>query len=129
MAGFSVERCLETAVKNHASDLYLTAGEEPKIRINKTLRSLQTDELTCKVLVKATRQLTPKRNYEELQRTGRTVYSFTFGDAGRFRVSVAKHGNGFALALRYLPPAPPLLGKFELPFSSHVEGLCRRARG
>ena len=71
MATIHIDRLLETVVRQGASDLHLTVGRPPVIRLDGRLRSLETKVLTpddTRALMKA---ITPDRNQQELSEEGR----------------------------------------------------------
>jgi twitching motility protein PilT len=127
MASLHIDRLLETVIKQGASDLHLTVGRPPVIRLHGHLRSLETKVLgpdDCTALMKA---ITPERNQQELQEEGGTDFAFAFGDAGRFRVSIFKQKGNIALVLRLIPSR--LLTFDEIGLPSICRALCRRPRG
>jgi twitching motility protein PilT len=127
MASLHIDRLLETVIKQGASDLHLTVGRPPVIRLHGHLRSLETKVLgpdDCTALMKA---ITPERNQQELQEEGGTDYAFAFGDAGRFRVAIFKQKGNIALVLRLIPSR--LLTFDEIGLPAICRALCRRPRG
>lgn len=127
MATIHIDRLLETVIKQGASDLHLTVGRPPVIRIHGHLRSLETKVLGPDDTIALMKAITPDRNQQELQEEGGTDYGFAFGDAGRFRVSVFKQKGNVALVLRLIPSQ--LLSFDEIGLPSICRALCRRPRG
>ncbi|MGB2987201.1 MAG: type IV pilus twitching motility protein PilT [Phycisphaerae bacterium] len=127
MATIHIDRLLETVVKQSASDLHLTVGRPPVIRLQGHLRTLETKVLTpddTRALMKA---ITPERNQQELSEEGGTDFGFAFGDAGRFRVSVFTQKGNIAVVLRLIPSK--LLTFEEIGLPQICSALCRRPRG
>ncbi len=127
MATIHIDRLLETVIKQGASDLHITVGRPPVIRLHGHLRSLETKVLTpddCTALMKA---ITPERNQQELQEEGGTDFAFAFGDAGRFRVAIFKQKGNVAIVLRLIPAR--LLTFEEIGLPNICRALCRRPRG
>ena len=127
MASLHIDRLLETVIKQGASDLHLTVGRPPVIRLHGHLRALETKVLgpdDCTALMKS---ITPERNQQELQEEGGTDFAFAFGDAGRFRVAVFKQKGNIALVLRLIPSK--LLTFDEIGLPTICRALCRRPRG
>ena len=127
MATIHIDRLLETVVKQGASDLHLTVGRPPVIRIHGHLRSLETKVLAPEDTVALMKSITPERNQQELQEEGGTDYAFAFGDQGRFRVSVFKQKSNVALVLRLIPSKMLTFEQIGLP--DICRALCRRPRG
>jgi len=127
MATIHIDRLLETVIKQGASDLHLTVGRPPVIRLHGHLRNLETKVLAPDDTVALMKAVTPDRNQQELQEEGGTDYAFAFGDAGRFRVSVFKQKGNVAMVLRLIPSR--LLTFDEIGLPSICRALCRRPRG
>ncbi len=127
MATIHIDRLLETVIKQGASDLHLTVGRPPVIRLHGHLRNLETKVLAPDDAVALMKAITPERNQQELQEEGGTDYAFAFGDAGRFRVSVFKQKGNIAMVLRLIPSK--LLTFDEIGLPQICRALCRRPRG
>lgn len=127
MATIHIDRLLETVIKQDASDLHLTVGRPPVIRLHGHMRSLETKVLTPDDTIGLMKSITPDRNQQELQEEGGTDYGFSFGDAGRFRVSVFKQKGNIAMVLRLIPNRLLTFDQIGLP--NICRALCRRPRG
>ena len=127
MATIHIDRLLETVVKQNASDLHLTVGRPPVIRLDGRLRTLETKVLSpedTRALMKA---VTPERNQQELSEEGGTDFGFGFGDGARFRVAVFMQKGNVAVVLRLIPSK--LLTFDEIGLPNICRALCRRPRG
>ncbi len=127
MATLHIDRLLETCIKRGASDLHLTVGRPPTLRLHGRLRPLETKELGPEDTVSLMKAITPERAQQELQEEGGTDFGFAFGDAGRFRVSVFQQKGNIALALRLIPSK--LFSFEEIGLPMITKSLCRRPRG
>ena len=127
MATIHIDRLLETVVKQHASDLHLTVGRPPVIRLDGRLRSLETKTLTPDDTVALMKAVTPERNQQELSEEGGTDFGFGFGDGARFRVAVFMQRGNVAIVLRLIPSK--LLSFEDIGLPDICRGLCRRPRG
>ena len=103
MSTLQIDRLLETVVKQNCSDLHLTTGRPPTVRLNGTLRSLQTKVLDSDDMVALMKSVTPEKNQQELQECGSTDFGFAYGDAARFRVAVFRQRGDVAMCLRLIP--------------------------
>ncbi|MFT3773345.1 MAG: PilT/PilU family type 4a pilus ATPase [Minicystis sp.] len=104
---------LSRASSMRASDVHLTDGEPPVVRIDGRLRPLPGE-----AAVGITRLLGP-RLVAEVERRIATGVSADLGvgvdGVGRFRVNVFQTSAGLAAAIRLLRSAPPALGQLGLP--------------
>lgn len=127
MATIHIDRLLETVVNQGASDLHLTVGRPPVLRLNGHLRSLETKVLEPEDTVALMKAITPEKNQQELQEEGGTDYGFSFGDAGRFRVAVFMQKGSVAIVLRLIPSG--LLSFEQIGLPKICRALCRRPQG
>ena len=125
--GFLIDRLLKTVIDRDASDLHLTVGRPPVIRLHGRLRQLETRELAPEDTAALMRAITPERNQQELQEVGTTDFGFSFGTAGRFRVSVFKQRGNVAVCCRLIPYR--ILTFEEIGLPPIVKQLCLQPRG
>ena len=127
MSTLQIDRLLETVVKQNCSDLHLTTGRPPTVRLNGKLRSLQTKVLESDDMVALMKSVTPEKNQQELQEVGSTDFGFAYGDAARFRVAVFRQRGDVAMVLRLIPNELLTFEQIGLP--TIVKELIRRPRG
>jgi twitching motility protein PilT len=127
MATLNMDRILQACVTQGASDIHITVGRPPVLRIDGHLRSLETKTLDPDDTAALMKSITPDRCQQELQEEGSTDYGFAFGDAARFRVSVFKQKGNIAIVLRQIPNK--ILSFDQLGLPKICAALCRRPRG
>ena len=127
MSTVHIDRLLDTVVKQKASDLHLTVGRPPTLRIRGSLVPLKTRVLEPEDTVALMKAISPERAQSELQEEGGADFGFAYGDAARFRVSIFKQRNHVALCLRQIPYE--LLSFDVLGLPDICEELVRRPRG
>ncbi|MBN1490853.1 MAG: type IV pilus twitching motility protein PilT [Phycisphaerae bacterium] len=127
MSTLHIDRLLETCIKRNASDIHLTVGRPPVLRLHGRLRSLETKVLEPDDTVGLMKSITPDRNQQEIQEEGGTDFGFAFGDQGRFRVSIFRQRGNLAIVLRLIPTK--FFGFDEIGLPKITRALCRRPRG
>jgi twitching motility protein PilT len=127
MATLHIDRLLDTVIKQNASDLHLTVGKPPTLRIRSRLVELKTKTLEPADTVALMKAITPERSQNELQEEGGSDFGFAYGEEARFRVSIFKQKGNVALVLRQIPTK--LLGMREIGLPAIVDDLLRRPRG
>jgi twitching motility protein PilT len=127
MATIHIDRLLETCIKRGASDLHLTVGRPPTLRLHGRLRPLETKVLEPEDTVSLMKAITPELSQQELQEQGSTDFGFQYGKAGRFRTAVFRQKGNIALTLRLIPSKIFTFEEIGLP--PIVKSLCRRPRG
>jgi len=122
-----IDRLLQTCVDNEASDLHLTVGRPPTLRIHGRLRSISTGPLTPEDTTSLMKAITPDRCQQELQESGTSDFAFSFQDKARFRVSVFKQKGLVGIALRLIPWR--LMSFEDLGLPETIMPLLHRPRG
>lgn len=127
MAFIQIDKLLQVVVNKGASDLHITVGQPPVIRLHGTLTRLETKVLEPDDTVALMKSITPERCQQELQEVGGTDFGFAFGDQARFRVSVFKQRGCVAMVLRQIPVK--LLSFKDLNTPPVIADLILRPRG
>ena len=127
MATLNMDRILHACVSQGASDIHLTVGRPPVLRLDGHLRSLETKVLEPDDTVALMKAITPDRGQQELQEEGGTDFGFAYGDAARFRVSVFRQKGNVSIVLRQIPNK--ILTFEEIGLPKICAALCRRPRG
>ena len=127
MATIQIDKLLETVVKERVSDLHITAGQPPVVRLGGRMVRLETKSLDAEDCTALMKSITPERNQQELQEVGGTDFGFAFGDKARFRVAVFKQRGMIGMVLRRIPTDFLTFEQLGLP--PVIEDLIQRPRG
>ncbi|MGA2616704.1 MAG: type IV pilus twitching motility protein PilT [Thermoguttaceae bacterium] len=127
MATVLIEKLLQTVVKRKASDLHITVGQPPVLRIDGRLKKLETKVLEPEDTVNLMKSIAPDRCQQELQQVGGSDFGFAFGDLARFRVSIFKQKGYVGMVLRQIPTK--LMDFQELGTPPALKDLVLRPRG
>ena len=127
MSTILIDKLLQTVVTRNASDLHITTGQPPVLRLHGRLIRLETKVLEPEDTVALMKSITPERCQQELQEVGGTDFGMAFGDQARFRVSVFKQRGHVGMVLRQIPVK--LLNFQDLGTPSVLADLCVRPRG
>ena len=127
MSTIQIDRLLDTVIRQDASDLHLTVGRKPTLRLHGRLRSLDTKVLESDDMVALMKAITPERAQQELQEEGSTDFGFAYGTEARFRVAVFRQRGDVAIALRLIPNQLLTFEQIGLP--PICKELVRRPRG
>ncbi|MEM9414943.1 MAG: PilT/PilU family type 4a pilus ATPase [Planctomycetota bacterium] len=133
MSSFHIDRLLDTVIRQEASDLHLTVGKPPTVRMRGRLIELKTRNLESADTTSLMKAISPERSQTELQEEGGSDFGFAYGDqddadnSARFRVSIFKQKGDVALVLRRIPNR--LLDIDHIGLPPIVKDLIRRPRG
>jgi twitching motility protein PilT len=127
MGSILIDKLLMAVVKRKASDLHITVGQPPVLRLDGHLKKLETKALEPEDTIDLMKSITPERCQQELQQVGGTDFGFAFGDLARFRVSVFKQKGYVGMVLRQIPAK--LLTFDQLGTPAVLKDLIMRPRG
>jgi twitching motility protein PilT len=133
MSDFNIDRLLDTVIKQKASDLHLTVGKAPTVRVRGNLVELKTRALEPEDTEALMKAITPERAQNELQEQMGADFGFGYGDDGeggyraRFRVSIFRVKQTISLVCRRIPQELMSIDEIGLP--EIVPDLIRRPRG
>lgn len=123
----SIEEMLTVAKNAGASDLHITVGVPPKMRVNGHLITMEYDRMLPPDTLKLLDQIMNEQQKEKFLKEGEHDMSFSIPNLGRYRVNAYKQRGSVAIALRLVGtqvPSPEVLG---VPDS--VIDLYQRKRG
>jgi len=124
-----VSELLAFTVKNGASDLHLSSGEPPMIRIHGDMTRIKMPELPereVQTMVYDIMNDTQRKLFEEHLELD---FSFALGDIARFRVNCFKQNRGMAAVFRVIPTEVFTLEQLKCPevfsdISMTPRGIC-----
>ncbi len=122
-----LNKLLQLVVDKNASDLHLTVGIPPTVRLHGTLRPLSLPPLQPEDTVSFMKAITPERIQQELKEKGGGDFGFAFEKKARFRVAIYKQKGNVGISLRLIPNKILSFDEIGLPPSS--KNLLFRPRG
>ncbi len=122
-----VEDLLRLVIDEGASDLHLTVGAPPALRLNGRLIKLDTPALTAADTEALARAIAGEGNMQRVNEEGSVDFGFSFREENRFRVSVFRQRGYVGIALRLIPRRMMNLEEIGLPDS--VRQLLLLPRG
>ena len=122
-----IAELLTFSVKNKASDLHLSAGLPPMIRVDGDIRKINIPDLDHKevhALIYDIMNDKQRKDYEEFFETD---FSFDLPGVARFRVNAFNQERGAAAVFRTIPSE--ILSLEDLKAPKFFEELCKKPRG
>lgn len=111
----TIEEILKVATKAGASDVHLTVGISPKMRINGNLVTMNYPMLLAADILDITLQIMKPFQREQFEKCGEYDMSYFIPDVGRYRVSAFRQSGKVALAFRIISQEVPLAEELGLP--------------
>lgn len=122
-----IEAILQEANIAGASDVHLTVGSPPRMRVNGNLITMNYSKMlpadTLDILIGVMSEV-QRQKFEE---RGEYDFSFSIPNSGRYRVNAYKQRGGAALAFRLIGTGIPAAEELGIPAS--VMELYQRKRG
>ena len=115
------------AIEKGASDLHLTVGVPPCVRINGSIVKLDEAIITPQALEEIASSILNERSRETLDKSGETDFAYSIPQLGRFRVNFFRQRGSLSMVVRILNlriPSPEELG---IPLS--VVEMTDKCRG
>lgn len=111
---------MEIAIEQQASDLHITAGVPPVLRIFGSIRIIDGFErLTPQRIEGLVRPLLNQERLEVLEQEGEVDFSYGLAGLGRFRCNVSRQRGSYALAMRVINSTIKPLEQLGLPDILH----------
>ncbi len=127
MAIPSLKELLTVAKENGASDVHITVGVPPKMRVNGHLITLDYDRLMPPDTQRFLEEIMDERQLASFNEVGEKDMSFAIPMLGRFRVNAFRQRGSVAIALRLVSTEVPDPVSLGVPNS--VIDLYTRKRG
>jgi twitching motility protein PilT len=127
MPTIPLEDLLRLVIEEEASDLHISVGVPPTLRLKGLLTPLNTPPLTAADMETLARGLARPDQMERVTADGSVDFGFSFRDHNRFRVSVYRERGTLAAAVRILPLK--LLGLDNIGVPPAIRDLLNLPRG
>jgi twitching motility protein PilT len=118
---------LQLVVDEGASDLHLTVGVPPVLRLHGRMQAIDASVLKPEDTERFMKSITSEDHQQRVREGGGTDFGFGFGTVARFRVSVLKAKGNVGMVLRQIPTKLMSLDGIGLP--PQVKELIFRPRG
>lgn len=122
-----MEKLLHQAVKSGASDLHITVGVPPILRINGNLARIEHKVLTVKDTEELFFSITKPEQQLYFKEHGEIDFSFAIFGLSRFRVNAFRQRDSTAIVIRVVNETVPTLE--ELGHPPVLKTLASQARG
>jgi twitching motility protein PilT len=122
-----ITELLAFVVKQNASDLHLSAGVPPLIRVDGDLKRLDLPAMDNKTVLSLLYEIMNDKQRAHFEKSFEVDFSFEINDLARFRANVFTQGRGVAGVFRNIPSIITSLDEFNFP--PIFKDLLRLSRG
>ena len=123
---YILKELVEKTIEAGASDLHLSVGIPPTIRINGRLQHIGNENLNDAMVEDLAKEIL-KNRYDEYKKIGEYDLAYQEEGIGRFRVNVFRQKGHDAVALRVIPLKVPTLDDLKHP--RIFKDLIKKRRG
>ena len=130
MSKFDFAQLLLTTIEKNASDLHLTVGEPPMLRIHGSIQPMdgKVVPLTQEGLHASLYDILTEEQRKRLERDKELDFALELKNVGRFRANTFYTRRGEGAAFRYIPTQIKSLAELGLPEET-LKQLCDRKKG
>ena len=122
-----ITQLLRFAVEEDASDVHISSGEPPIMRIHGDMKKLEFDTLNDEVVHRMIYDIMTDNQRKDFEEMRELDFSFELGDIGRFRVNAFVQRRGKAAVFRTIPTKILSLDQLGLP--PIMRKLCEEEKG
>ncbi|KPU28064.1 twitching motility protein PilT [Caloranaerobacter sp. TR13] len=123
----NITELLKKTIELKASDLHITVGYPPVMRINGKLEKYGEEILTPEKNLSLVKQILDDEKFKQLEIKGEIDTSYSVAGLGRFRINVYKQRGTYGMAIRAVSLRIPTIEELGLP--KIVKELSRKQRG
>lgn len=117
---------LNLGIEKYASDIHITVGMPPILRINGELITLDEPVLMPDDTRKLVFEILTEKMIEDLEKNGEIDRSFSSPGVGRYRINAFKQRGSFGMVLRIIPLRIPSMDELKLPNAIRELSSLRR---
>lgn len=110
-----LQKILTYAVKQGASDIHLTVGSPPAIRLDGVIRFVGEKPLTPDENLGFLDEIMDEEDKKDFLKTGDADQALSFPGLGRFRVNIMKQRNSVGIVMRHVKAKIPSFDDLNLP--------------
>ncbi|MDQ0192155.1 type IV pilus twitching motility protein PilT [Paenibacillus wynnii] len=110
-----ITQLLHMAYSSKASDLHISVGSPPVMRIDGKLHTVPGESVTAGESAAMAEILMGERHTATFKDVGEVDFSFPLENGGRYRVNVYRQRNGISIAARSIPADIPSLEQLNMP--------------
>lgn len=127
MSSYNMDDLLLKCVEAKASDLHITVGIPPMLRVYGMLLPVGEEKLDTNDTLRLTKEITSEQQFKRFEEIGEIDFSYSIEGIGRFRVNAYHQRGSCALALRSVGLKIPTLDDLDMP--PILKSLCSKQRG
>lgn len=122
-----IDRFLEPALKQNASDLHFISGDPVRARVHGNLQIIQEEQLSTDLVEEVVFEIMDGTTRKSFEAEDAADFAYEIPEVSRFRVNAFRHLNGIGAIFRAIPSKALTLDELEMPKVIH--DLCKYTQG
>src|SRR3990167_3636990 len=110
-----ITQLLAFVMQNDASDLHLSGGNPPIVRVYGSLKRLKSDVLTNETIRAMLYSIMTDEQRSDYEKDMELDFAISFGEKALFRVNAFTNRQGSAAVFRTIPSVVPTMEELDLP--------------
>ncbi len=110
-----IDQLFQTLVELGGSDLHLSQGQPPKVRVHGSIKPISEEVLTVEHMELMMREICDSKSWERYVEKGDLDFAYEMDDEHRFRCNYLKQQNGYACVFRIIPTKIASLEQLGIP--------------
>jgi twitching motility protein PilT len=124
---YTLQDMLELMVDSEGSDLHLSVGNPPAIRVHGKMNFTQAPEFTQEIAERLLLPLLNKEKHAQFLQSGHLDFSHEIPNLARFRGNLFRQNRGMAAVFRVIPKNIPTMEQLKVP--AVIRQLCLEHQG
>jgi len=122
-----IDKFLENALQQNASDLHFVSGDPVRARIHGNLQVLMDEHLDVNQVEEIIFEIMDGVTRKTFEENDAADFAHEIVDVSRFRVNAFRHLNGIGAIFRAIPSTALTLEQLDMP--SVIHDLCKHTQG
>lgn len=110
-----IDNYFQQLIELGGSDLHLSQGQPPKVRVHGSIKPIASDILTASTMEAMMREICEPRGWERYIDKGDLDFAYEMDEEHRFRCNFLKQQNGYAAVFRIIPTKIASLEQLGIP--------------
>jgi twitching motility protein PilT len=122
-----ITQLLQFAYQQDASDLHISAGEPPMVRVHGSMKKIKVPVLTSEQTHHMIYDIMNDSQRKSFEERSEADFSMQLGEVARFRVNVYRQNRGLGAVFRKIPTE--ILSLEQLGMPQMLKDLCSKEKG
>jgi twitching motility protein PilT len=110
-----LDRFLSVIVKHDGSDLHISEGDPPKMRVHGDITPIRGEAILHEEATRLLSEVCGPRNWEKFELQGDLDFAYEMDQDSRFRTNYFKQSNGYGAVFRLIPTKIATLEELGIP--------------